>query len=94
MNDFVLSEGLAGSDDSRVWAAAQADGRFLIKQEFDFADVRRFVPGSHHRCSSCAFGRLEPGCSSSVTQAYVTEPMERWPGKTVIASDRKARAHG
>jgi predicted nuclease of predicted toxin-antitoxin system len=33
--------------DCEVWEAAQRDERFLITQDLDFSDVRRFVPGSH-----------------------------------------------
>jgi predicted nuclease of predicted toxin-antitoxin system len=93
--DTVPDEGLAGFDDSHVWAAAQADGRFLITQDLDFADVRRFVPGSHH---GVLILRLRtPGASAlfeRVTQVFATEGTEHWPGKTVIASDRKVRVHG
>ena len=45
--DTVLQEGLAGTDDARVWRAAQGDGRFLITQDLDFSDIRRFRPGEH-----------------------------------------------
>ncbi len=31
-----------------VAVAAQAEGRFLITQDLDFSDVRRFQPGTHH----------------------------------------------
>lgn len=43
----VLDEGLSGHDDSEVWAAAQDEERFLITQDLDFSDLRRFTPGSH-----------------------------------------------
>jgi len=46
--DNVRMEGIAGRDDSVVWAAAQAEGRFLITQDLDFSDVRQFSPGTHH----------------------------------------------
>jgi len=46
--DNVRQEGLAGHDDSEVWTAAQASGRFLITQDLDFSDVRRFKTGTHH----------------------------------------------
>jgi predicted nuclease of predicted toxin-antitoxin system len=31
-----------------VWAAAQTEGRFLVTQDLDFSDIRRFAPGTHH----------------------------------------------
>ena len=45
--DTVLAERLGGRSDAEVWAAAQAEGRFLITQDLDFSDARRFRPGSH-----------------------------------------------
>lgn len=45
--DTVPDEGLAGSDDPQVWEAAQRARRFLITQDLDFSDVRKFVPGTH-----------------------------------------------
>lgn len=46
--DTADDEGLGGVSDDRVWEAVQAGGRFLITQDLDFSDLRRFAPGSHH----------------------------------------------
>lgn len=46
--DTVFDERLAGRDDGVVWQAAQADGRFLITQDLDFSDARKYIPGTHH----------------------------------------------
>ncbi|HGJ67670.1 TPA: hypothetical protein ENS27_20120 [bacterium] len=46
--DTVPQEGLAGYDDTKVWSMAQKEGRFLITQDLDFSDIRRFMPGTHH----------------------------------------------
>ena len=46
--DTVRDEGLGGSPDQTVWDAAQSEGRFLVTQDLDFSDTRRFAPGSHH----------------------------------------------
>ncbi|MEQ1795300.1 MAG: DUF5615 family PIN-like protein [Nitrospira sp.] len=46
--DTVPQEGLTGLDDATVWHAAQQSGRFLITQDLDFSDIRRYTPGSHH----------------------------------------------
>ena len=43
--DTAVSEGLAGHGDDDIWAASQQSGRFLITQDLDFSDVRRFRPG-------------------------------------------------
>ena len=45
--DTVRDEGLCGRDDETVWQAAQREGRFLVTQDLDFSDVRRFSPGTH-----------------------------------------------
>lgn len=45
--DTARDEGLGGRPDEAVWAAAQANGRFLVTQDLDFSDARRFAPGAH-----------------------------------------------
>lgn len=45
--DRVHDEGLSGADDRVVWQRALAEGRLFITLDLDFADVRRFSPGSH-----------------------------------------------
>lgn len=45
--DTVVDEGLAGRSDTEVWAAALAEEAFLITQDLDFSDERRFTVGSH-----------------------------------------------
>ena len=34
-------------DDDVVWSAAQAHGRFLVTQDLDVSDVRKYAPGTH-----------------------------------------------
>ena len=46
--DTLHSESLLGHEDSEVWEAVQRDSRFLITQDMDFSDLRRFAPGAHH----------------------------------------------
>jgi hypothetical protein len=45
--DNVTAEGLAGQADPDVWEAAQKAERFLITQDLDFSDIRKFSPGTH-----------------------------------------------
>lgn len=47
--DTVVAEGLAGETDNVVCQAAQDARRFLITQDLDFSDIRRFAPGTHLR---------------------------------------------
>ena len=44
----VRDEGMEGQLDATIWEVAQGEGRFLITQDMDFSDVRRFAPGSHY----------------------------------------------
>ena len=41
-------QGLLGHADEEVWEAAQSESRFLVTQDLDFSDSRKFTPGSHH----------------------------------------------
>ena len=43
----VLDEGLGGSPDPRVFAAARAEDRILVTFDLDFADIRAYPPRSH-----------------------------------------------
>ena len=43
----VVEEGLSGQPDVAVGEAARAEDRILLTLDLDFADVRRFPPGSH-----------------------------------------------
>src|SRR5262245_22428780 len=44
----VHEERLTGRADREIWKAVQKESRFLITQDLDFSDLRRFAPGSHH----------------------------------------------
>ena len=43
----TIEEGLKGKLDQDIWQAAQREERFLMTQDMDFSDVRRFAPGTH-----------------------------------------------
>ena len=90
--DTVVTEHLAGRDDDVVWRAAQRDGRFLITQDLDFADARRFVPGTHH---GLLLVRLpQPGRTAlfdRIAEVFQFEKVEDWGGCMVTATSRKVR---
>ncbi len=92
--DTVSGEGLAGRPDSEVWHAAQADRRFLITQDLDFSDLRRFSPGTHH---GLLLVRLRlPGrqaLRAKIAHLFQTHEVESWLGCFVVATDRKVRVH-
>jgi hypothetical protein len=90
--DTVRAEQLSGRDDADVWSAAQAAGRFLITQDLDFSDMRRYAPGTH---AGLLLVRLaHPGREallSRVTTIFSTEPVETWRGCLAVATEHKIR---
>src|SRR5262249_45431650 len=90
--DSVQSEALTGHRDSDVWTAAQRDGRFLITQDLDFSDARKYVPGSHHGLLLVRLRR--PGRAAlleRISQLFAAEPVETWAGCLVVATEQKVR---
>ena len=43
----AVEEGLVGKDDVEVGAAAKSEGRIVFTLDLDFADLRKFPPGTH-----------------------------------------------
>ncbi len=90
--DTVRAEHLGGRDDSDVWQAAQSVHRFLITQDLDFSDVRRYTPGTHAGLLLVRLAR--PGRDAllaRVSMLFETEPVEEWRGCVVVATDHKVR---
>ena len=90
--DTVRAEHLAGHDDTDVRRGAQTAGRFLITQDLDFSDVRRYAPGTH---AGLLLVRLaQPGGDAllaRVAMLFSTEPVHEWRGCLVVATDHKVR---
>jgi predicted nuclease of predicted toxin-antitoxin system len=90
--DTVPQEGLTGREDAEIWETAQQAGCFLITQDLDFSDIRRFTPGTHH---GLLLVRLrEPGRDAlvrKVDEIYQTEAVASWQGCSVIVTERKIR---
>ena len=90
--DTVPQEGLAGRDDPDVWAAAQAAGRFLITQDLDFSDVRKFQPGTHHGLLLVRLpdaGRV--ALTRRIVEIFGSEDIESWSRCFVVLSGHKLR---
>ncbi len=90
--DTVPQENLTGQDDPTVWDAAQQADRFLITQDLDCSDSRKFVPGTHHGILLLRLrdpGRL--ALFQIVKALFETEPVETWHGCLVVATERKLR---
>jgi predicted nuclease of predicted toxin-antitoxin system len=90
--DTVYAEGLTSRPDGEVWDAAQAAGRFLITQDLDFSDMRRFQPGTH---PGILLVRLRnPGRNTlylKVKNLFENEAADTWSGCFVVATERKLR---
>jgi predicted nuclease of predicted toxin-antitoxin system len=85
-------EGLTGQADQKIWEIAQKESRFLITQDLDFSDLRRFAPGSHHgillvRLRSPSRGNL----AGRVAELFQTEDIGEWAGCFIVATERKLR---
>jgi predicted nuclease of predicted toxin-antitoxin system len=85
-------EGLTGQTDEAIWAAAIASSRFLMTQDLDFSDIRRFAPGTHpgillirldHPSRTAIIGRMQ--------QILSTENIEGWKDCLVVATRHKIR---
>lgn len=88
--DTVPAEGLAGRPDLDVWRAVTDEGRFLITQDLDFSDSRRFAPGTH---PGILLLRLrEPGIRALVLAVdAISGELETWAGCFVVATENKIR---
>lgn len=90
--DTVVTEGLTGQPDQMVWEAAQKAGRLLITQDLDFADARRFPPGSH--CGLVLLRLSEPGrlAQAEYVSALLHQyDFDSWAGCHVVATSHKVR---
>lgn len=86
----VIDEGLRGCSDGDLWAAVQAEGRFLVTQDLDFSDTRRFDPGTHHGVLLVRIPDQEqPQLSEYITAWF--ELAEDWERCFVVATPRKVR---
>jgi predicted nuclease of predicted toxin-antitoxin system len=88
----VAEENLSGRNDREVWEAAQQDVRFLITQDLDFSDVRRFAPGTH--CGILLVRLHSPDRHSlimRVSEVFQREDVSDWAGCFVVVTERKTR---
>ena len=92
--DTAHDEGLDGQSDADVWEAAQVGERFLITQDLDFSDARRYRPGTHQ---GILLVRLrEPTrrkLIDRITDAFRTNDASQWQGCLVVMSDSRLRIH-
>lgn len=90
--DTAPGEGLAGRTDPEVWQATQYAARFLVTQDLDFSDIRRYQPGTHH--GLLLLRLAEPSrrlIIERVQHLFATEVVDTWQRCFVVATDRKIR---
>ena len=90
--ETVLDEGLGGKRDDDVWAAAQAESRFLVTQDLDFSDRRKFAPGTHHGLLLVRLPDGEQWRVGDYVVGWFSDPdVATWPGCFVVATPTKVR---
>lgn len=90
--DTVPQQRLAGHPDSTIWDAAQHEARFLITQDLDFSDARRFAPDTHHGLLLVRVtqpGRL--ALLRRIRSLFEGEDVEGWRSCFVVATEHKLR---
>jgi predicted nuclease of predicted toxin-antitoxin system len=90
--DTVPQEALTGRPDSVVWACTQEAERLLITQDMDFADTRRFAPGTHNGIILVRLGSpSRRQLLDRIGSLFLNEPVEEWHGSFIVVTDRKLR---
>src|SRR5947208_8995647 len=90
--DTVQGEGLSGQPDDNVWQAGQDAGRFLITQDLDSSDLRKYQPGKHHGLLLVRLANpSRRALTDRVSTLFATEDVEGWRGCFVVATERKLR---
>jgi predicted nuclease of predicted toxin-antitoxin system len=85
-------EGLGGYPDDQIWRAAQREGRFLIRQDLDFSDVRRFVPGTHYGILLIHLhSPSQRSLMNRIRQIFEAGNVHEWGGCFIVATERKVR---
>lgn len=90
----VRDEGMEGQLDESIWEIAQKEFRFLITQDLDFSDARRYASGTH---GGILLIRLRipkrAALIRRVVELFQQEDVSQWEGCLVSATENKVRAH-
>jgi predicted nuclease of predicted toxin-antitoxin system len=88
----VFDEDLAGEPDERIWEACSAEERFLITQDLDFSDARKYRPGTN---AGIMILRLVDDSRENlirvVLQAFTEQDIGSFERALVVVSDVKIR---
>jgi predicted nuclease of predicted toxin-antitoxin system len=85
-------EGLTGKPECEIWSATQSEDRFLVTQDMDFSDARKFAPGTHHGILLlCLHSPNQAAIITRVTELFESEAIETWKHCFVVATEHKLR---
>ena len=90
--DTVQGEQLQGLPDPGIWSAAQQADRFLVTQDLDFSDARRYQPGTH--CGLLLVRLHRPGRTAvfgRIKAIFEKEDVQSWARCLVVATEMKVR---
>jgi predicted nuclease of predicted toxin-antitoxin system len=90
--DRVHDEGLSGAIDASVWERVCAEGRFFITLDLDFADIRRYPPGSHHGILLLrARSRSRPAVLQVLQRVLSEQQLDNLSGCLAVADETHTR---
>jgi predicted nuclease of predicted toxin-antitoxin system len=90
--DRVHDQGLSGASDGTVWERVCAEGRFFITLDLDFADVRRYPPGSHSGILLLrSRSRSRPAVLQILQRVLSERQMENLSGCLAVADETHSR---
>ncbi|MCS6918664.1 MAG: DUF5615 family PIN-like protein [Fimbriimonadales bacterium] len=88
----VYEENLQGRSDADVWQAVASEQRFLITQDVEFGDLRKYPVGTH---AGIMLLRLHSPDREQVErivlEIFQREPVAHWRGGLVIVSEHRLR---
>lgn len=87
----VHEEGLRGRPDDDVAAAVRAEERCLVTFDLDFADPRRFPPGSYHGILVLRLRIPTSDLQMRTVSDFFETHSERVPGRLWILDETRAR---
>ena len=88
----VFDENISGCDDGLLWNECQKELRFLVTQDLDFSDIRKYSPGNH-----CGLMLVRLGNPSrrelleKVELAFLNLKSSQIEGCFVVLTDKKIR---
>ena len=88
----AADEGLLGHCDTEVASAAKSEGRVLFTLDVEFADLRKFPPGSHAGVVLFRPRRLSPSSVSAFVLRFVKKAnLAEFSGCIVVVDPRRIR---